>query len=135
MRKQELDQNQLDKDIQAILAHKASKKADKAAVEQAELNLEFTNVRSLIDGIAGIASGQVGNLVGPQIVLTTVSQLEPIKAYFTVSEQQYLAFVKRNPTEASREARERQFELELILSDGSIYPRKGRFFAADRHVD
>jgi len=128
-------QSQLDNDIQANLAAKATVQADKAAVEQAELNLEFTNVRSLVDGVAGIASGQVGNLVGPQIILTTVSQLEPIKAYFTVSEQQYLAFVKRNPTEASREARERQFELELILSDGSIYPRKGRFFAADRHVD
>src|SRR5216684_5275150 len=128
-------QSQLDNDIQANLAAKATVQADKAAVEQAELNLEFTNVRSLVDGVAGIASGQVGNLVGPQIILTTVSQLEPIKAYFTVSEQQYLAFVKRNPTEASREERERQFELELILSDGSIYPRKGRFFAADRHVD
>jgi membrane fusion protein (multidrug efflux system) len=97
--------------------------------------LEFTNVRSLIDGIAGIASGQVGNLVSPQILLTTVSQLEPIKAYFTVSEQQYLAFVKRNPTVAAREARQRQFELDLILADGSTYPRKGKFYAADRQVD
>jgi RND family efflux transporter MFP subunit len=128
-------QSQLDNDIQANLAAKATVQADKAAVEQAELNLEFTNVRSLIDGVAGIASGQVGNLVGPQIVLTTVSQLEPIKAYFTVSEQQYLAFVKRNPTAASRVARQRQFELDLILSDGSTYPRKGKFFAADRQVD
>ncbi len=128
-------QSQLDNDIQANLAAKASVEADKAAVEQAELNLEFTNVRSLIDGIAGIASGQVGNLVSPQILLTTVSQLEPIKAYFTVSEQQYLAFVKRNPTVAAREARERQFELDLILADGSTYPRKGKFYAADRQVD
>jgi len=128
-------QSQLDNDIQANLAAQATVQADRAAVEQAELNLEFTNVRSLVDGVAGIASGQVGNLVGPQIILTTVSQLEPVKAYFTVSEQQYLAFVKRNPTEASREARERQLELELILSDGSIYPRKGKFFAADRQVD
>ncbi len=128
-------QSQLDNDIQANLAAKATVQADKAAVEQAELNLEFTNVRSLIDGVAGIASGQVGNLVGPQIVLTTVSQLEPIKAYFTVSEQQYLAFVKRNPTVAAREARQRQFELDLVLSDGSTYPRKGKFFAADRQVD
>ena len=128
-------QSQLDNDIQANLAAQATVQADRAAVEQAELNLEFTNVRSLVDGVAGIASGQVGNLVGPQIVLTTVSQLEPIKAYFTVSEQQYLAFVQRNPTEASRQARERQLELELVLSDGSIYPRKGKFFAADRQVD
>ncbi len=128
-------QSQLDNDIQANLAAKATVEADKAAVEQAELNLEFTNVRSLIDGIAGIASGQVGNLVSPQILLTTVSQLEPIKAYFTVSEQQYLAFVKRNPTVAAREARQRQFELDLILADGSTYPRKGKFYAADRQVD
>jgi RND family efflux transporter MFP subunit len=128
-------QSQLDNDIQANLAAQATVQADKAAVEQAELNLEFTNVRSLIDGVAGIASGQVGNLVGPQIVLTTVSQLDPIKSYFTVSEQQYLAFVKRNPTVAAREARQRQFELDLILADGSTYPRKGKFYAADRQVD
>ena len=128
-------QSQLDNDIQANLAAKATVQADRASLEQAELNLEFTNVRSLIDGVAGIASGQVGNLVGPQIVLTTVSQLEPIKAYFTVSEQEYLAFVKRNPTAADRAAREKQFELGLILSDGSTYPQKGKFFAADRQVD
>lgn len=128
-------QSQLDNDIQANLAAKATVQADKAAVEQAELNLEFTNVRSLIDGVAGIASGQVGNLVSPQIVLTTVSQLEPIKAYFTASEQQYLAFVKRNPTVAAREARQRQLELELVLADGTTYQRKGKFYAVDRQVD
>lgn len=128
-------QSQLDNDIQANLAAKATVQADKASLEQAQLNLEFTNVRSLIDGVAGIATGQVGNLVGPQTLLTTVSQLEPIKAYFTVSEQQYLAFVKRNPTEADREVREKQFQLDLILSDGSTYPQKGKFFAADRQVD
>ena len=128
-------QSQLDNDIQANLAAKATVQADKASLEQAQLNLEFTNVRSLIDGVAGIATGQVGNLVGPQTLLTTVSQLEPIKAYFTVSEQEYLAFVKRNPTAADREERERQFQLDLILSDGSTYPKKGKFFAADRQVD
>jgi RND family efflux transporter MFP subunit len=128
-------QSQLDNDIQANLAAKATVQADKAALEQAELNLEFTNVRSLVDGVAGIAAGQVGNLVGPQTLLTTVSQVEPVKAYFTVSEQEYLAFVKRNPTAADRAAREKQFELDLILSDGSTYPRKGTFFAADRQVD
>ena len=128
-------QSQLDNDIQANLAGKATVQADKAAVEQAEINLEFTNVRSLVDGVAGIATGQVGNLVGPQTVLTTVSQLDPIKVYFVASEQQYLAFVQRNPTEASREKAERDLVLELILSDGTTYPRKGKFFAADRHVD
>jgi RND family efflux transporter MFP subunit len=128
-------QSQLDNDIQANLAAKATVQADKAAIEQAAINLEFTNVRSLIDGVAGIATGQVGNLVGPQTVLTTVSQLDPIKAYFVVSEQQYLAFVQRNPTAAAREKTERQLVLELILADGSTYPKKGNFFAADRHVD
>jgi membrane fusion protein (multidrug efflux system) len=128
-------QSQLDNDIEANLAAKATVQAGKAAVEQAELNLEFTNVRSLIDGFAGIANGQVGNLVGPQTLLTTVSQLNPIKVYFVASEQQYLAFVKRNPTEAAREATERQLELNLILADGSTYPRKGKFYAADRQVD
>ncbi len=128
-------QSQLDNDMQANLAAKATVQADQATIEQAQLNLEFTNVRSLIDGVAGIATGQVGNLVGPQAVLTTVSQLDPIKAYFVVSEQQYLAFVQRNPTVAAREKTERQLVLELILADGSTYPRKGKFFAADRQVD
>jgi membrane fusion protein (multidrug efflux system) len=128
-------QSQLDNDIQANLAAKATVQADRASLEQAELNLEFTNVRSLVDGVAGIATGQVGNLVGPQIILTTVSQVEPIKAYFTVSEQEYLAFVKRNPTEADRTAQEKRFDLDLILADGSTYPRTGKFFAADRQVD
>ena len=128
-------QSQLDNDIQANLAAKATVQADKAAIEQAEINLEFTNVRSLVDGVAGIATGQVGNLVGPQTVLTTVSQLDPIKAYFVVSEQQYLAFVERNPTVAAREKTERQLVLELILADGSTYPSKGKFYAADRQVD
>jgi RND family efflux transporter MFP subunit len=134
-REKAIAQSQLDNDIQANLAEKATVQADKAAVEQAEINLEFTNVRSLVNGVAGIATGQVGNLVGPQTVLTTVSQLDPIKAYFVASEQQYLAFVQRNPTLASREKAEKELVLELILSDGTTYPRKGKFFAADRHVD
>ena len=134
-REKAIAQSQLDNDIQANLAAKATVQADKAAVEQAEINLEFTNVRSLVNGVAGIATGQVGNLVGPQTVLTTVSQLDPIKVYFVASEQQYLAFVQRNPTVASREKAERDLVLDLVLSDGTTYPRKGKFFAADRHVD
>jgi membrane fusion protein (multidrug efflux system) len=128
-------QSQLDNDIQANLAAKATIQADKASIEQAEINLEFTNVRSLIDGVAGIATGQVGNLVGPQTLLTTVSQLDPIKAYFVVSEQAYLDFVRRNPTATARETSERRLDLELILADGTTYPRRGKFYAADRQVD
>lgn len=134
-REKAIAQSQLDNEVQANLAAQALVQADKAAIEQAEINLEFTNVRSLVDGVAGIATGQVGNLVGPQAVLTTVSQLDPIKAYFVVSEQQYLAFVQRNPTQASREKTESQLQLDLILADGTTYPRKGKFFAADRQVD
>jgi len=134
-REKAIAQSQLDNDIQANLAAEATVQADKASIEQAEINLEFTNVRSLIDGVAGIATGQVGNLVSPQAVLTTVSQLDPIKAYFVVSEQQYLAFVQRNPTVAAREKVERNLQLELILADGSTYPGKGKFLFADRQVD
>lgn len=128
-------QSQLDNDIQANLAAKATVQADKAAIEQAALNMEFTNVRSLIDGVAGIATGQVGNLVGPQTLLTTVSQLDPIKAYFVVGEQQYLAFIQRNPTVAAQKRTQQGLELELITADGSTYPRKGKFYAVDRQVD
>jgi membrane fusion protein (multidrug efflux system) len=134
-REKAIAQSQLDNDIQANQAAKAAVEAAQATVDQAELNLEFTNVRSLIDGLAGIANGQVGSLVSPQSTLTTVSQLDPIKVYFVASEQQYLDFVRRNPTVAAREATERHLELELILADASVYPRKGRFFAADRQVD
>jgi RND family efflux transporter MFP subunit len=128
-------QSQLDNDIQANLAAKATVAAASAAVEQAQLNLEFTKLRSLVDGIAGIAAGQVGNLVGPNTLLTTVSQVDPIKAYFTVSEQEYLNYNRRNPTEAERQAKEKQLDLELILADGTKYPRAGKFFVADRQVD
>lgn len=128
-------QSQLDNDTQANLAAKATVQADKAAIEQAEINLEFTNVRSLIDGVAGITTTQVGNLVGPQSILTTVSQLDPVKAYFVVNEQQYLAFVQRNPSAVERTRTQQQLQLELILADGSVYPKKGRFYAADRQVD
>jgi RND family efflux transporter MFP subunit len=134
-KEQAIAQSQLDNEIQANLAAQATVQADKAAIEQAQINLEFTNVRSLINGVAGIATGQVGNLVGPQSTLTTVSQLDPIKAYFVVNEQQYLAFVQRNPTAAQRTRTQQQFQLELVLADGSVYPKKGRFFAVDRQVD
>src|SRR5579863_9453251 len=80
-------QSQLDNDIQANLAGKAAVKSAAAQVEQAQLNLDFTRVTSLIDGIAGIAQVQIGNLVTPTSTLTSVSRVEPIKAYFPISEQ------------------------------------------------
>ena len=83
----------------AIVAAKAAVEAAKAVVATATLNLGFTTILSPIDGIAGIATAQVGDLVGPNSgTLTTVSTLDPIKVYFTASEQDYLNFIRRNPT-------------------------------------
>jgi RND family efflux transporter MFP subunit len=108
----------------------------KAAVRTAQLNLGFTHIISPIDGIAGIAQAQVGNLITTTSApLTTVSTVDPIKVYFTLSEQEYLSFTKRNLIEARRGASVVQIELELILSDGTSYPEKGSFFFADRQVD
>src|SRR6266436_137957 len=107
-----------------------------AAVRTAQLNLGFTRIISPIDGIAGIAQAQVGNLITTTSApLTTVSTVDPIKVYFTLSEQQYLTCTKRNLIEARRGASVAQIELELILSDGTSYPEKGSFFFSDRQVD
>ena len=131
-----IPQAQLDNDIQANEAANAIVAAAEAQVDQAKLNLSFTSVRSLIDGIAGLAKGQIGDLVGPTTTLTTVSQVQPIKAYFAISEQEYLKFAKRisSVTEGfSRPTGQRT--LELTLSDGSVYPQKGWMILADRQVD
>ena len=120
----------------AIVTANAQVQAAQAMVRTAELNLGFTRITSPIDGIAGIAQAQVGNLVNPTSgILTTVSTVDPIKVYFTVSEQEYLDYVRRNPTQAERNAAANQLELELILADGTTYPQKGKFFVADRQVD
>ena len=104
-------------------------------MDAAQLNLSFTKVVSLIDGIAGIALAQIGDLVGPTGLLTTVSTVDPIKVYFPVSEQGYLNYIRENPDAAKRAAQVRQWGLELILADGSVYPQKGTFALADRQVD
>jgi RND family efflux transporter MFP subunit len=120
----------------AIVAAKAQVESSQAAVRTAELNLGFTKITSPIDGIVGIAQAQVGDLVNPTSgILTTVSTVDPIKVYFTVSEQEYLAFANRYPTQAQRAAANQQLELELFLADGTAYQHKGRFFIADRQVD
>jgi membrane fusion protein (multidrug efflux system) len=130
-------QSQLDTETAAQMQAQAAIQAAEAAVEQAQLNLEFTRVRSLVDGIAGIATTQMGNLVSPTAVLTTVSQLDPIKVYFPISEQEYLQFTSKlqknsasdllHPSDARA--------LDLILADGSLYPHKGQVIFTDRQVD
>jgi membrane fusion protein (multidrug efflux system) len=119
-----------------IIAATAAVETAKAAVETAQINLGFTRVTSPIDGIPGIAQQQVGALVSPASgAMTTVSTLDPIKVYFTASEQEFLDFTRRYPTAEKRQAHTRELELELILADGSVYPDKGRFDFADRQVD
>jgi len=131
-----IPQAQLDNDIQANAAAEAQVAAAKAQLEQARLNLSFAKVRSLVDGVAGLAKAQIGDLVGPTSVLTTVSQVQPIKAYFAISEQEYLKFASRISAVAEgRRQESREKILELTLSDGSVYPRKGWVVLADRQVD
>lgn len=135
-RESAIPQAQLDNDIQANEAAQAVVAATKAQAEQARLNLEFTKVRSLVNGVAGLAKGQIGDLVGPTTILTTVSQVQPIKAYFAISEQEYMKFAERiNAVAEGRGRVGEQKILELVLSDGSVYPLKGWVVLADRQVD
>ncbi len=129
-------QSQLDNEIQAKLGAQAAVESDQAAIEQAELNLEWTKITSLVDGIAGIAQVQIGNLVGPNSVLTSVSQVDPIKAYFPISEQAYVLAQEQSNSGSSKHAV--SFfgsSLDLIMTDGRTYPRKGKILLADRQVD
>ncbi len=141
-KEQAVTQQDLDNAVQANLAAQAAVRAAKASIDAAkaqmdtaQVNLGFTKVVSLIDGIAGIAQAQIGDLVGPTSLLTTVSTVDPIKVYFPVSERGYLDYMKENPDPAKRAAQERQLGLQLILADGSLYPHKGSFSFADREVD
>jgi membrane fusion protein (multidrug efflux system) len=132
----DIAKSQLDNEMQAKLGAQAAVESDKAAIEQAELNLEWTKLTSLVDGIAGIAQVQIGNLVGPNSILTSVSQVDPIKAYFPISEQAYvLAQKQSNALPAKHTVSFFGSSLDLILTDGSIYPRKGKILLADRQVD
>jgi membrane fusion protein (multidrug efflux system) len=123
----------------AIQTAKGQIENARAAVRTAQLNLGFTRVVSPIDGIAGLAQAEVGDLVQPNNpnspALTTVSTVDPIKVYFTISEQQYLTFTRRNLIEARKGASVAQIELELVLADSTTYPEKGSFYYADRQVD
>ncbi len=113
-----------------IEASSAGVESAQAAVEAAKVNTGFTRLTSPIDGIAGLAQVQVGNLVNPSSgVITTVSTLDPIKANFTVAEQEYLSLTRGGMNDLAK------LQLELILADGSNYPQKGKFFFVDRQVD
>jgi membrane fusion protein (multidrug efflux system) len=142
-KEQAASQQDLDNAVQNNLAAKATVetaraqiRTDEAAIETAKINLEFTRLVAPIDGIAGQAQLQVGALVTPgSAPVTSVSTVDPIKVYFTVSEPQYLAWRKRFPTETSRLAADKALRLQLILADGSTYGHEGRFYFADRQVN
>jgi len=139
-----ISQEEMDNAIQSQLEAKAAVEASQAAIETAraavvaakaavydmEVTLSFTKIASPIDGVAGLARIQVGDLVTPSgLPLTTVSTVDPIKAYFSVSEQEYLAQQRGGGPSGWAK------DLELVLADGSVYPLKGTFFMADRQVD
>jgi RND family efflux transporter MFP subunit len=129
-------QSQLDNDVQANLAAQAAVKVAEAMVDTARLNLGFTKVRSLISGIAAIASAQLGDLVGPATLLTTVSQVDPIRAYFSLNEQEYLQVSSQiNARRPTKSLWGNGTAFTLTLADGQMYPEKGTFLAADRQID
>jgi membrane fusion protein (multidrug efflux system) len=135
-RTQAISQEELDDAVQANLMAEAAIQADKAAVESATLNLEFCRITSPIEGIAGTAQAQIGDLVGPGgAVLTTVSTIDPMRVYFSISEQSYLAFCRQFTNAAERAAYRGEMELQLILSDGLAYPLPGKWFFTSRQVD
>jgi len=112
--------------------------AAKAAVENAQISLGFTRVTSLIDGVAGLAKAQVGDLVGPAVQggeLTTVSTIDPIKVYYTIPEQAYINFMRQYSSEATGLSAARLLGIDLILADESRYPYPGSFYAIDRQVN
>ena len=114
----------------------ANVEADDAAVKQAEINLGYTKIIAPIDGLVGFANNQVGDLVGPSTgPLTTMSQIDPIKAIVTVGEGPFTDFFSRYPDPVQRQALLKRLDFELILSSGDVYPKKGKFYALDRNLD
>jgi RND family efflux transporter MFP subunit len=134
--KKVISDQERDTAIAAAGSSKANVEADEAAAKQAELNLGYTKIISPIDGVAAIANAQVGDLVGPSTgALTTVSQLDPIKAIVTAGEGPFTDFVSRHPDADERQRYVNSLEFNLILGNGNVYPQKGKFYALDRNLD
>ena len=130
-----VSKQELDDAVQATHAGEAQVRAAEAAVENARLSLGWTKIYSQTDGIAGIAPVQVGDLVTPSTVLTTVSQVDPMKVTFPITEREYLRYADRIKEHRVTGGRPDEPELQLILADGSTYPSPGRFFVANRQID
>jgi len=115
---------------------RANVEADAAAVKQAEINLGYTKITAPIDGVVGFTNNQVGDLVGPSTgPLTTMSQIDPIKAIVTAGEGPFTDFVSRHPDATERAAYIKSLDFQLILGNGGVYPHKGAFYALDRNLD
>lgn len=132
-----ISQQELDNAVQANRGDEAAVAAARAAVRQAELNLEWTQVRAPVDGIAGIAVAQIGDLISASTLLTTVSRVDPLKVTFPISEREYLKFADRigGAMQAEKRAEKHGPPLELILADGNVYAERGAFALPDREVD
>jgi membrane fusion protein, multidrug efflux system len=131
-----ISREEFDHADQAARASAASVKAAEGVVESARLNLEWCQVTSPIDGIAGIAKAQVGNLVSPTTLLTSVSQLDPIKVTFPISEREYLHYADRIKIHAVEgHLPPDSPQLQMILADGSTYKYPGHFYATNRQVN
>jgi membrane fusion protein (multidrug efflux system) len=132
---QVISREEFDHVAQTTSASKAAVQAAQAAVETARLNVEWTQVMSPINGIAGIAKAQVGDLVGTSSLLTTVSQLDPIKVTFPISEREYLHFAEKIREHEETGRAKDEPDLQMILADGSTYKYRGHFYVANRQVD
>jgi RND family efflux transporter MFP subunit len=135
-KKQVISDSERDTATAAAEAGRANIEADQAAVQQAQLNLGYTKIIAPIEGVSGFANNQVGDLVGPTTgPLTTVSQIDPIKAVVTTGEGPFTDFVSRHPDPKERAAYLKSLQFDLILGNGEMYPQKGTFYALDRSLD
>lgn len=138
VKKNVISQEQYDDQIQAFESSKAAVSAASASVEQARLNLEFTSITAPVEGLAGIATAQVGNLIGPSSgTLTTVTMVDPLKVKFFLSENEYLKYIQPyfgDPKDLNKVAQRGGLGLQIVLSDSTIYPHPGRLLAIDNQV-
>jgi membrane fusion protein (multidrug efflux system) len=130
-----IPKKQLDNDIANHLSWQAQLLAKQAAMQQAELNLAWTKVYSPVDGIAGVTNSQIGDLVGTSTKMTTISQVNPIWAYFNVSESAFLNVAPR-VTQIIRGAGSLKNapSVEFIQADGLPYPGRGQIIYVNRQV-
>ena len=134
--KQVISDQERDTATAAADSTRANVEADEAAVQQAQLNLGYTKILAPIEGVSGFANAQVGDLVSPTSgLLTTVSQIDPIKVIVTTGECAFTDFVSRHPDPKERDAYLKSLEFQLILGNGEVYPQKGKFYALDRSLD